>query len=120
MREACGIVAVALTQERCEQLMLPLLRASYTNGDGPRFVLPCDLSASRSGISAAERAFTIRALADPTVVAPSKFMTPGHVFPLAARPGGVFERRGHTEASVDLCKIAGLQDRKSTRLNSSH
>ncbi|MFJ6835465.1 3,4-dihydroxy-2-butanone-4-phosphate synthase [Streptomyces sp. NPDC091209] len=62
---------------------------------------------SARGISAADRALTVRALADPTT-RPERLVRPGHVFPLRARPGGVAERRGHTEASVDLLRLAGL------------
>ena len=60
-----------------------------------------------SGIGAADRASTIRQILDPSA-RPDDFMRPGHVFPLRARPGGVLERRGHTEAAVDLARLAGL------------
>jgi 3,4-dihydroxy-2-butanone 4-phosphate synthase len=108
MREACGLVCVALTPERCEQLMLPPLRVKRSD-DSPNFVMPCDLLTHGSGISASERAETIRALADPTMTAGANFRTPGHVFPLATHPEGLSARRGHTEAGVELCKVAGLQ-----------
>ncbi len=62
---------------------------------------------SGSGIGAADRAHTIKKIIDPGS-RPSDFVQPGHVFPLRARPGGVLERRGHTEAAVDLCRLAGL------------
>jgi 3,4-dihydroxy 2-butanone 4-phosphate synthase/GTP cyclohydrolase II len=108
MRSAAGLVCVALTLERCEQLMLPPLRVKRSH-DSPNFVMPCDLLRHGSGISASERAETIRALADPTITAGSLFRTPGHVFGLATHPDGLSARRGHTEAGVELCKIAGLQ-----------
>ena len=81
-----------------------------------------------TGISAADRAKTIRVLTEPTAV-PDDLVQPGHVFPLRAKPGGVLQRAGHTEAAVDLVRLAGARpigviceiiDRKSTRLNSSH
>jgi len=66
-----------------------------------------DHRSAGSGIGAADRATTIRKFLDPTS-APGEFVRPGHVFPLRARPGGVLERRGHTEAAVDLARLAGL------------
>src|SRR2546429_4558066 len=75
---------------------------------GPAFTLAVDLRAgTTTGISAADRAATVRALVDPASAA-GDFTRPGHVFPLRARPGGVLRRPGHTESAVDLATLAGL------------
>jgi hypothetical protein len=71
------------------------------------FSVSIDHVGSGSGIGAADRAHTIKKIVDPSS-RPSDFIQPGHVFPLRAKPGGVLERRGHTEAAVDLCQLAGL------------
>jgi 3,4-dihydroxy 2-butanone 4-phosphate synthase/GTP cyclohydrolase II len=71
------------------------------------FTVSIDHADAGSGIGAADRALTIRRAIDPDA-SPSEFKRPGHVFPLRARPGGTLERRGHTEASVDLARLAGL------------
>jgi 3,4-dihydroxy 2-butanone 4-phosphate synthase/3,4-dihydroxy 2-butanone 4-phosphate synthase/GTP cyclohydrolase II len=81
-------------------------------GGGDRQGTACHLSVdvaegTTTGVSAADRAATVRRLADPTA-RPGDFLRPGHVFPLRARPGGLAERGGHTEAAVDLCRAAGL------------
>jgi 3,4-dihydroxy 2-butanone 4-phosphate synthase/GTP cyclohydrolase II len=73
----------------------------------PCFTIPVDHALCRTGISPQERAFTVRSIADPTTK-PRDFVRPGHVFPLIAREGGVLERPGHTEATVDLMRMAGL------------
>jgi 3,4-dihydroxy 2-butanone 4-phosphate synthase / GTP cyclohydrolase II len=73
----------------------------------PCFTIPVDHALCRTGISPQERAFTVRSIADPTTK-PRDFVRPGHVFPLIAREGGVLERPGHTEATVDLMRLAGL------------
>jgi 3,4-dihydroxy 2-butanone 4-phosphate synthase/GTP cyclohydrolase II len=76
-------------------------------GNDTAFTVSIDHMTAGSGIGAADRATTIRRVLDPAS-RPSDFQRPGHVFPLRARPGGVLERRGHTEASVDLARLAGL------------
>jgi len=73
----------------------------------PCFTVPVDHGICRTGISPQERAFTVRGIADPTTK-PRDFVRPGHVFPLIAREGGVLERPGHTEATIDLMRMAGL------------
>ncbi|MFN8026099.1 MAG: 3,4-dihydroxy-2-butanone-4-phosphate synthase, partial [Acidimicrobiia bacterium] len=76
-------------------------------GNDTAFTVSIDHVTAGSGIGAADRATTIRRVLDPAA-RPGDFSRPGHVFPLRARPGGVLERRGHTEASVDLARLAGL------------
>src|SRR5579863_9439466 len=74
----------------------------------PRFTIPVDHRFCRTGISPTERAFTIQMMIDSTTK-PDDFVRPGHIFPLIAREGGVLERPGHTEATVDLMRMAGLK-----------
>ena len=98
-----------MAAERLAELQLPLMVADNTEPHRTAFTVSVDYRHGTStGISAADRAATLRALADPAVKA-GDFLRPGHVFPLRARPGGVLERRGHTEAAVDLARLAGLQ-----------
>ncbi|GAB4658942.1 3,4-dihydroxy-2-butanone-4-phosphate synthase [Mycobacterium avium] len=108
IRHTTGLVCVAMTDGRAEELQLPLM---VSNGDDPRrtaFTVSVDLKEGTStGVSASDRALTIRALADLSTH-PHQLCRPGHVFPLRARPGGVLERDGHTESAVDLCRLAGL------------
>ena len=109
VRHTSGLVCVALPGQRLAALSLPPMVAD--NGDAQRtaFTVSVDYRiGTTTGISAADRAATIQALARPTSTA-AQFSRPGHVFPLRARPGGVLERRGHTEAAVDLTRLAGLQ-----------
>jgi 3,4-dihydroxy 2-butanone 4-phosphate synthase/GTP cyclohydrolase II len=109
VRHTSGLICVGLTGERCEELRLPPMVPSVANTEalGTAFTVSVDLAAGTStGISAADRALTLRALADASV-GPDAFNRPGHVFPLRARPGGVLKRAGHTEASVDLARLAG-------------
>eukprot|EP00455_Lapot_gusevi_P002408 TRINITY_DN1095_c0_g1_i1.p1 TRINITY_DN1095_c0_g1~~TRINITY_DN1095_c0_g1_i1.p1 ORF type:complete len:319 (-),score=58.47 TRINITY_DN1095_c0_g1_i1:25-981(-) len=103
---ATGLVCVSITGERCEQLELPQMVQKNTDHHGTAFTVSVDYKHGTStGISAADRAATIRALANPNVT-PADFHRPGHIFPLRARPGGVLVRPGHTEAAVDLCKMS--------------
>ncbi|MGY1692391.1 bifunctional 3,4-dihydroxy-2-butanone-4-phosphate synthase/GTP cyclohydrolase II [Geodermatophilus sp. SYSU D01105] len=110
VRHGSGVVCVALTGERCDDLDLPLMvGGGNTESHRTAFTHTVDLAAgTTTGISAADRAATIRALADPAVGA-AAFNRPGHVFPLRAREGGVLRRAGHTEAAVDLARLAGLE-----------
>jgi 3,4-dihydroxy 2-butanone 4-phosphate synthase/GTP cyclohydrolase II len=109
IRYTSGVVCVALPGERCDALDLPLMVPGNTEQQRTAFTHTVDLaSGTTTGISAADRAATISALADPTLTA-GAFSRPGHVFPLRARDGGVLERRGHTEAAVDLARMAGVQ-----------
>jgi 3,4-dihydroxy 2-butanone 4-phosphate synthase/GTP cyclohydrolase II len=109
VRYGSGVVCVALTGERCDELDLPLMVGEHdTEQQRTAFTHTVDLAAgTTTGISAADRSATIRALADPAAGA-GAFNRPGHVFPLRAREGGVLRRAGHTEAAVDLSRLAGL------------
>jgi 3,4-dihydroxy 2-butanone 4-phosphate synthase/GTP cyclohydrolase II len=108
MTHARGLICVPVLADRLEALGIPPMVARSSDPRGTAFHAGVDLASSRTGISAAERAATIRALADPAAVA-ADFTMPGHVFPLSYRPGGVRQRSGHTEASIDLCRLAGLE-----------
>ena len=104
-----GLICVPMTRERLAELEIGPM--TVDNGDryGTAFHVSVDSRAgTTSGISASDRAKTIRALADPASTA-ATFSQPGHVFPLAHRPGGVLKRSGHTEASIDLVVLAGLR-----------
>ncbi len=102
-----GLVCVPLEAEAMERLDLPLMTEQSTDRHGTKFTIPVDLrEGTTTGISAQERAKTILALADPQSKA-EDFMRPGHIFPLLAEKGGVLKRAGHTEAAVDLAKLAG-------------
>jgi 3,4-dihydroxy 2-butanone 4-phosphate synthase / GTP cyclohydrolase II len=108
VRHTSGVVCVALPGERCDALDLPQMVAANTEVHRTAFTVTVDVAAgTTTGISAADRAATIRALADDRVTAEA-FLRPGHVFPLRARDGGVLKRAGHTEAAVDLARLAGL------------
>jgi 3,4-dihydroxy 2-butanone 4-phosphate synthase/GTP cyclohydrolase II len=103
-----GLICLALTGERCEELHLPLLAAKNTSQFGTAFCETVDArEGTTTGISAADRARTIRIAIDPKT-RPADLARPGHVFPLRARDGGVLVRAGQTEASVDLARLAGL------------
>jgi 3,4-dihydroxy 2-butanone 4-phosphate synthase/GTP cyclohydrolase II len=106
-----GLVCLTLTPERCQELALSLMADENTDSYGTAFTVSID-AAQRfgvtTGISAADRARTVQvAIARDTE--PSDLRRPGHVFPLRARRGGVLQRVGHTEASVDLARLAGLE-----------
>jgi 3,4-dihydroxy 2-butanone 4-phosphate synthase len=107
LTQACGHTTVPCDRQRLDRLEItPLPGAGDRHGTAPH--VPVDLAAgSGTGVSAHERAATIRRLAHPKAT-PADFLRPGHVFPLAGRPGGLAERRGHTEASLALCQAAGL------------
>lgn len=105
---ARGLICVSLTEERCNQLNLPLMVQENTSPHGTAFCISVEARGRvTTGISAADRAATVQALIDPRTQ-PEDLIRPGHMFPLRARPGGVLKRAGHTEASVDLARIAGL------------
>jgi len=108
VRHCCGVVVVPMTAERLAELQLPQMCEHNTESNRTAFTVSVDaMDLTSSGMSASDRAYTIRALADPRTPA-SALRRPGHVFPLQARAGGVLERAGHTEAAVDLAKIAGM------------
>ena len=107
---ARGLICVPLTPQRCQALGLPQMTEHNSESHETAFTISVDAAARfgvTTGISAADRAATIRVLIDP-VTAPSDLRRPGHIFPLRARPGGVLQRVGQTEASVDLARLAGL------------
>ena len=108
VRHTSGVVCVALTAERCDALDLPLMVGANTEAHRTAFTHTVDLAVgTTTGTSAADRATTIRALADGALPG-AAFARPGHVFPLRARAAGVLTRPGHTEAAVDLARLAGL------------
>jgi 3,4-dihydroxy 2-butanone 4-phosphate synthase / GTP cyclohydrolase II len=109
VRHTSGVICVGLTGERCDDLHLPLMvpPAGNTESMGTAFTVTVDVAdGTTTGISAADRTRTLRALADPTIGS-AAFNRPGHIFPLRARPGGTLKRAGHTEAAVDLARLAG-------------
>jgi 3,4-dihydroxy 2-butanone 4-phosphate synthase/GTP cyclohydrolase II len=109
VRHTSGLICVAMTEERLETLQLPLMVADNHESQRTAFTVSVDYRHGTStGISAADRSATLRALADPDASA-GDFVRPGHVFPLRANRRGVLRRRGHTEAAVDLTRLAGLQ-----------
>ncbi|HWA72406.1 MAG TPA: 3,4-dihydroxy-2-butanone-4-phosphate synthase [Polyangiaceae bacterium] len=109
LRHTSGVVCVALTEERADELELPLMVPRNSESQRTAFTVSVDFrDGTTTGISAKDRSAAIRALALPSYGA-SSFLRPGHVFPLRARPGGVLERRGHTEAAVDLARLAGFE-----------
>lgn len=110
-KEARGLVCIALTGEQIERLKLPLMVPEKLNLAMNQTAFTVSIEAAEgvsTGISAPDRARTIRVAADPES-GPTDVITPGHIFPIRAREGGVLERNGHTEASVDLAVLAGLQ-----------
>jgi 3,4-dihydroxy 2-butanone 4-phosphate synthase/GTP cyclohydrolase II len=107
-KHARGLICLALTRERVEQLGLPLM--AQNNGTRHQTAFTVSIEAREgvtTGISAADRARTVAVAIDPSC-GPQDLVTPGHVFPLVARDGGVLERTGHTESAVDLARLAGL------------
>lgn len=104
-----GLICVALPEERCEELNLNLMVGNNTSLHETQFTVSVDLihRDTTTGVSAKDRAKTIRALVDPSTL-PSDLGRPGHIFPLKAKEKGVLRRAGHTEAVVDLTRFAGL------------
>jgi 3,4-dihydroxy 2-butanone 4-phosphate synthase len=110
IRECSGIVCLCLTEEKCKYLGLRQMVNENTSKNQTAFTISIEAkNGITTGVSARDRITTIKtAISDNA--APDDLSHPGHVFPLLARRGGVFERRGHTEGSVDLMKIAGLKE----------
>ncbi len=109
VRHTSGFICVPLTEAECDRLDLPPMYHTNQDRRGTAYAVTVDAREGVStGISAADRAHTIRLLADP-VTTPADLSRPGHVVPLRARNGGVLRRPGHTEAAVDLAKMAGLR-----------
>ena len=104
-----GLICMPMTAERLRELDIPLMTSQNTESMGTAFTVSVDARINTTtGISAFDRATTVHALIDP-VTRRSDIVTPGHLFPLQAKEGGVLRRTGHTEACVDLARLAGLQ-----------
>jgi 3,4-dihydroxy 2-butanone 4-phosphate synthase/GTP cyclohydrolase II len=101
-----GLVCVPILEERAQALNLPLMVAHNTDYHGTAFTVSVDHLDTTTGISAHERARTVKALIDPITRA-EEFRRPGHIFPLIAKKGGVLRRAGHTEAAIDLARLCG-------------
>lgn len=109
IRYSSGVVCVPLDAGRADALALPPMVEINEDAKGTAYTVSCDAAVGVStGISATDRALTARILADPGSE-PAALTRPGHVFPLRAVKGGVRERPGHTEAAVELCRLAGLE-----------
>src|SRR5689334_19949301 len=107
-KEGRGLICLAMTPERCEEMGLDLMAAKNESAFETAFTVSVEAREGvTTGISAADRAHTIQVAIDPES-APRDLVQPGHVFPLKAKPGGVLERTGQTEAAVDLARLAGL------------
>jgi 3,4-dihydroxy 2-butanone 4-phosphate synthase/GTP cyclohydrolase II len=107
LEHTSGVFCAPLESERADQLQLPLMVVANTEAQRTAFTVSVDFRhGTTTGISASDRAATVRALIDPETRA-SDLNRPGHIFPLRYRAGGVLKRAGHTEATVDLCRLAG-------------
>ncbi|ODV92463.1 hypothetical protein CANCADRAFT_87084 [Tortispora caseinolytica NRRL Y-17796] len=107
VKYSSGLVCAPMSCSRADELDLPLMVPSGSDRHGTAYTLTTDyIHGTTTGISAHDRSLTISKFADPSATS-ADFMRPGHVLPLRARDGGVLERRGHTEAAVDLCKLSG-------------
>jgi 3,4-dihydroxy 2-butanone 4-phosphate synthase/GTP cyclohydrolase II len=104
-----GLICLTLTHARCQQLNLPLMVHDNLSPHGTNFTVSIEAARGvTTGISAADRALTVRTAVAPNAK-PSDLVQPGHIFPLMAQPGGVLRRAGHTEAGCDLARLAGLE-----------
>lgn len=106
---AKGLICMPMSRELCERLNLPQMVTHNSDNHQTAFTVSVDHISTTTGISAVERGITARAIADPSSK-PIDFRRPGHMFPLQACEGGVLVRAGHTEATVDLCRLAGLTE----------
>jgi len=107
LEHTSGVFCVPLESSRADELDLPLMVVANTEAQRTAFTVTVDYRrGTTTGISASDRAATVRALIDPAT-RPTDLNRPGHIFPLRYRPGGVLKRAGHTEATVDLCRLAG-------------
>ena len=107
LEHTSGVICVPVEPERADALDLPLMVVANTEAQRTAFTVSVDArEGTTTGISAQDRSVTIRALADPRTTA-ADLNRPGHIFPLRSRPGGVLKRAGHTEATIDLCRMAG-------------
>jgi 3,4-dihydroxy 2-butanone 4-phosphate synthase/GTP cyclohydrolase II len=103
-----GQVCMPILPDRAKRLELPMMVETNSTPLGTAFTVPVDHRTARTGITAAERAATIAAILDPAST-PADFVRPGHLFPLVAKEGGVLRRAGHTEAAIDLARLADMQ-----------
>ena len=106
---ARGLICMPMSRAWCRKLDLPQMVVQNTDNHQTAFTVSIDAASTTTGISAAERSMTALACVKDGVK-PSDFRRPGHMFPLEAREGGVLKRAGHTEATVDLCRLAGLKE----------
>ena len=107
-RHGRGLICMPITEQRARQLKLPYMTELNTSLKGTPFTVSVDArEGTTTGISAFERARTVEAIINPDA-SPQDLLRPGHLFPLIARRGGVLVRAGHTEAAVDLARMAGL------------
>ena len=102
-----GLICVPMTEERLQKLKIEQMTESSNDLRETAFTVSVDIKSAATGISAYERAYTVRALVNPDTK-PEDLAKPGHIFPLKARKGGVLKRAGHTEAAVDLARMAGF------------
>jgi 3,4-dihydroxy 2-butanone 4-phosphate synthase/GTP cyclohydrolase II len=104
-----GLICVAITEQKARELQLDMMVPANTSLHETAFTVSIDLlgHGCSTGISASDRSKTVKALIDPTIK-PSEFGKPGHIFPLKAKEGGVLRRTGHTEATIDLARLAGF------------
>lgn len=108
-RFARGLICMPMTRERCETLQLPLMAPRNGSGFGTKFTVSIEAAVGvTTGISAADRARTVQAAVAKNAVA-EDIVSPGHIFPLMAQPGGVLARAGHTEAACDLARMGGFE-----------
>ncbi|WP_323736002.1 3,4-dihydroxy-2-butanone-4-phosphate synthase [Methanosphaera sp. ISO3-F5] len=109
IREGSGIVCLCMTEEKADELELPLMVEDNTSTYGTGFTITIEAAEGvTTGVSAADRVTTVRAASNDDAK-PEDLHHPGHVFPLRAKNGGVLERDGHTEANIELMKLAGLK-----------
>ena len=106
---ARGLICTPMSAQIAAKLALPPMVIENTDNHETAFTVSIDHANTTTGISAEERGYTARMCIDPDAK-PTDFRRPGHMFPLIAKPGGVLERNGHTEATVDLCRLAGLKE----------
>ena len=106
---AKGLICMPMSEEYVKKLMIPQMVTNNTDNHETAFTVSIDHVSTTTGISAAERYITAMACVDENA-RPEDFRRPGHMFPLLAKPNGVLERNGHTEATVDLCRLAGLKE----------
>ncbi|MBP2414868.1 3,4-dihydroxy 2-butanone 4-phosphate synthase/3,4-dihydroxy 2-butanone 4-phosphate synthase/GTP cyclohydrolase II [Arthrobacter stackebrandtii] len=109
IRHSSGVICIPMDEARADRLSLPPMVADNQDAKGTAYTVSCDAAHGvTTGISATDRSLTATVLADPSSM-PDAVTRPGHIFPLRAVAGGVRQRPGHTEAAVDLCRLAGAE-----------